>query len=336
MRATGHNFIGGFQVQRNSTGDHHNKLVDVASSKRLYLQRLAKFQHSANQLNTSCVALFVTPVRDPVWLQIGCSHPFERNWFLCEHPGVPMNFNQTYLIRRKDIFCQGNMVYVIRKCWRVSRNRYSKVIAVHKDSTSLLSISSMLTFWSLANISRYTIRINTGHHHGCLTRNGFQYQRFVSWGHYSNCRNINATVHYLLSSNVRQTTHTCQQSTHFKCNDNTCVISSYVCDGYSDCLDNSDEINCTAVCTQDNTTCHHACVWPRCVCGDMYHPCSSHQCIPLTFVCDNWQHCEDSSDETNCDFGIALKADSLVINSLLVRLIIMHSLSSVYSLLLKK
>ena len=177
----------------------------------------------------------------------------------------------------------------------------------------------MLTFWSLANISRYTIRITTGHQHGCLKRNGFEYQRFVCWGYYSNCRNSNSTVHYLLSSDIKHITHTCQQSTHFKCNDNTCVMSSYVCDVYTDCSDNSDEINCTAVCTNGNTTCHHVCVPPGCVCGDMYHPCSAQQCIPLTYVCDNWQHCEDSSDETNCDVGIAFKAVSLATNTLLVR-----------------
>ena len=95
VRATGQNFISEVPIQHNSAENRHNKLVDIASSKRLYLQRLSSFQNRLKQLNRSCVALFVTPVSDPVWLQIECLHPFEKNWFLCEHRVVPINLNQT-------------------------------------------------------------------------------------------------------------------------------------------------------------------------------------------------------------------------------------------------
>lgn len=37
----------------------------------------------------------------------------------------------------------------------------------------------------------------------------------------------------------------CPPTREFRCNDGTCVASDTICDGFSDCKDESDEINCT-------------------------------------------------------------------------------------------
>ena len=36
-------------------------------------------------------------------------------------------------------------------------------------------------------------------------------------------------------------------STNFKCRNGLCIDTSYVCDGYNDCRDNSDENNCCEI-----------------------------------------------------------------------------------------
>ena len=285
------NYLKTFSIHNSSRRLNH------ASLKLQYLKQLASFDNRSEHLRNACAAIFATPLSDPFWIKVECSHAFEMNTFYCEYPAIPLNLNQTYLYQRKDIFCQVMMVYVNRNCWHISHYGNSTTLDVHTDST-LTSVSSMLTYWSLANMSRYSIRINNQHGHNCLHRRGLKYQRVVSWKYTDNCTSINSV--FLFPKNVSHYNHVCKSSSHFMCNDNTCILSAYVCDGYADCSDNTDEINCTGVCTQGNDTCYHACVSTACVCSDMYYHCLSHECIPLTFLCDNWQHCEDSSDENNC------------------------------------
>ena len=296
MRKVGHYLFTPFNGSSRLTSD--NQLEHILL-KIQYLKQLASFGNKSEHLRNACVAIFDTAVSVPLWIQVECSHTFEHNLFFCEYPAIPLNLNQTYLYKRRNMFCQAMMVYINGSCWHISHSRNSTTLDVHTDST-LASINPMLTYWSLANISRYNIRINNHHRHNCLKKIGFKYQRLVNWKYTDNCTIINSALHYLLPKHVSYYSHVCKSSTHFKCNDNTCILSAYVCDGQADCSDNTDEMNCTNVCTHGNTSCHNACVPIACVCSEVYFHCFSHECIPLTFLCDNWQHCEDSSDESAC------------------------------------
>ncbi|XP_035769249.1 suppressor of tumorigenicity 14 protein-like [Neolamprologus brichardi] len=126
----------------------------------------------------------------------------------------------------------------------------------------------------------------------------------------------------------------------FQCNNSLCISKISQCDGWNDCGDNSDEINCTCPgkfkcsntrCIKKTLQCNG-----RDDCGDnsdelncseskpskisllvcsafTFH-CSNGLCISkLNPECDGEQDCEDGSDEANCDCGTNLYSSSRIV-----------------------
>ncbi|XP_074204461.1 atrial natriuretic peptide-converting enzyme isoform X4 [Camelus bactrianus] len=73
----------------------------------------------------------------------------------------------------------------------------------------------------------------------------------------------------------------CSPTEEHRCGDGRCITIEWVCDGDHDCVDKSDEANCS---------CH----------SQGLVECRNGQCIPSTFQCDGDEDCKDGSDEESC------------------------------------
>uniref|UniRef100_A0A668USH9 Suppression of tumorigenicity 14b n=1 Tax=Oreochromis aureus TaxID=47969 RepID=A0A668USH9_OREAU len=100
----------------------------------------------------------------------------------------------------------------------------------------------------------------------------------------------------------------------FQCNNSRCISNTSQCDGWDDCGDNSDEINCTCTgmfqcnnsrCISNTSQCDG---WDdcgdnsdeiNCTCPGKFQ-CNNNRCISNTSQCDSWNDCGDNSDEINC------------------------------------
>ncbi|XP_066273303.1 basement membrane-specific heparan sulfate proteoglycan core protein-like [Branchiostoma lanceolatum] len=83
----------------------------------------------------------------------------------------------------------------------------------------------------------------------------------------------------------------------FLCANEVCVSRRVVCNGVSECGDNSDELNCHGAPGNDNTQTSSRCSAHQFLCRDMT------QCLYQGYRCDGEADCRDGSDEVNCQTG---------------------------------
>ena len=245
-----------------------------------------------------CFAQFFPLYLEPVWVTIACDTVLKDTYFLCEYPADIVSVNH---YSRSSTHCSKGFVLSVGICWRIIKQ---SAITRRLTPVELEGLQYYLSAWSYGQKSRDNVA--SGYWNNlqyCLKSYSFQLQRAKYYQGSTDC--AHAKHNYtLISQDFHTYTFICNTYSQHICDQNTCILHTYVCDGIYDCFDKSDEANCSVPltansCAENVDSCEdHLLVYNGC--ADLYYECFSGECVPLAHRCDQHAHCRDNSDEVNC------------------------------------
>ena len=253
---------------------------------------LASTSDNASRSFRTCISVFLTPFTRPVWIPLPCDSRFTMNYFLCEtgkSTKTRTNHSMTTIIKRNNTTCPDTYTFVSKQCFKLKR--YNSIVQPYHFRFHLLT--NMLSRWGLSSISlRHTVYLYSNETHSTyLQTNDFSFQRLALWSMYDVTSKISSKfqlneVDYVIYDIA------CIAGQHFTCDDRTCILSTYICDDVTDCLDKSDEniTMCAELYDSYNLT----------NCSDIHFSCISGECVMASHMCDDEFDCRDGSDEINC------------------------------------
>ena len=289
----------------------HYHLVEDYDSK--YIKNFKQKLKIVQQYNTSksgvskheqedmCGALFYPLFRAPVWVMIGCDVVLYDTYFLCEHHRE-VQFHHAYA--RDSYQCRKGSFFALYSCWEI----ISKFVMTTRIPLDVSILQLHLSGWALGHASRTLLGVGyMDKKHYCYSTKAFLYQPIKSFTESTDCGDTRLR-HHLLRSEPFKYNYICDTKYHHTCDQGTCILHTYICDGISDCFDKTDENNCHAplnayiqACDQNVKPCKtNSLVYEGC--DEMYYECLSGECVPLAHRCDHQADCQDNSDERTCPF----------------------------------
>ena len=245
-----------------------------------------------------CTVLFSSQFTSFKWQHIDCTEMLINSHFLCEVDMKMVSKKIKIQYNRKSMFCLGSHSYINGSCWTIKTfNESSMVPSVVEYNM----VTDMLTYWSYGNATKSKVLYHVGLSGClCLMTHAFNKQLIKHW---QSIPCVQSEVQFALqdySRHLFNTSKMCDLARNILCDNDTCLLNIYKCDGVADCNDKSDEIMCSKVCSATNLECYHTCTAPLCYCEDIYFQCHFGGCIPMSRICDGVMNCHDGSDELKC------------------------------------
>ncbi len=302
-----------------------------------FLQQLSRLQPSSS---ATCTAIFVLTLTSVAWIKIPCDMQISHSYVLCEYQratpehveevvGLPKSFCVTNTFKYKHSCL--NISPITKKVQCLSQTCFQGAHHYNNEMKLLVTDVTEISWLFLKLLGedrkRHIFAENVFENYTCSLLSSLwsievHPQMLLDDNKPPNCSKLMQRADAVLSlESPVPLIVTCLPG-QAKCNDDTCILDAFWCDGETDCPDKSDESHCSAVCQlshQNNripnsSFCLHSCKGPECQCLDHYYQCKTGGCIPWAYVCNCFNNCKDGSDEQGCascqDYTPTALADS--------------------------
>ena len=224
------------------TDDKH--FAAIKEARIQHMQPKMRLAMNNMYLNTtadsSCTAILISLFTNYEWIHISCDVQLTSSYFFCEK-----SFTTQRNLSRVTVVCGPACpklyTHVNGACWSINNIPRGKARQI--DGTIYDLLQPFLNAWSLGIVNRRSVIVNNRNSRvNCIRTIGVSFQRVKNWL-ISKCTFKNRKF-YLLHKSLPLVSKKCDTPRHFMCDDGTCVLSTYLCDGQFDCSDQSDEDNC--------------------------------------------------------------------------------------------
>ncbi len=290
-----------------------------------------------------CAAVLETPLIPARWITIPCQQALPDAIVICESNMKSVQLNVTRVLFRAKRECPRKSINFRSSCLRIfnymHKRNYMVEQVCYSQGMSVFRLPFFLIYfdpkvgwlsWNEENFSFLKFLILMSHRwpglydtntdtadiivgggqqrHNKLYMFGIQYSDSnLVHLHIRNMHNnlSQGALYILLCDNPMLISDSLCLHGHTMCSDGTCILSHYVCDGRADCPDESDEIECSHVCSFSgndglNISCFSSCTRPECLCNYLYFSCALGGCVPWSRVCDGVLDCPHGEDEQQC------------------------------------
>ena len=237
-----------------------------------------------------CLAIATDLISFGKWIHVGCDEPIEMPYVICENstPHSPLSRKINRKVLRADHEChKTEVLHKLHKEYKCLSLKSQCALSALRDTAfpnnTRVGFARYLSRWAMGLTFTIGYKYINSTHGECLRKlQACCYDKHSEWEDGNVCERTEIS-HWRCVTESRRTTQSCS-SREFQCVDRGCVLNHYRCDNIVDCLDESDEANCTDVCTK-GFDCFLDCGPPNCTCHQNYLQYET-QCVPLY----QWYH----------------------------------------------
>lgn len=294
----------------------------------MYMESFLQPLMAKEQNITLCTAFVIYSSLRLEWVTVPCTQRFSRVLLICERPyaaSKPAWVNHPRVLGRQYVECADDWAMIDGLCYQmfnIPRNitiscsglparchTYAADLTFLPESGLQKDQRELEYFFSWLRMPNELIigKVDSEAGGECPV---WRIQRSIVYFIFNAKQHGNSSKSFICHQEAVLTTLGCGIQ-HFLCNDGTCILSHYECDGVMDCPDASDEMECEHVCnfiTEKSTNesvrvslCYDACSPGDCICHDLYYQCPFHGgCIAASKLCDGKTDCKDGQDERMC------------------------------------